>query len=105
MQSITINTEITTELLLHGIKKVIIIARSEDRYITAREEWRHREGISLENDTRAVFVKCDLGDIQDVKAAVDMIKQVTDRLHILVCNAGELYLSISTESLHINLPP
>ncbi|KAJ5503076.1 hypothetical protein N7463_005950 [Penicillium fimorum] len=36
---------------LSTLEKVIIIARSEDRYITAREEWRHREGISLENDT------------------------------------------------------
>lgn len=53
------------------------------------------------------FVKCDLGDIQDVKAAIEKIKQVTDRIHILICNAGDfsLYLSISTESLHIDLPP
>ncbi|KAJ5977477.1 hypothetical protein N7501_000819 [Penicillium viridicatum] len=43
-------------------------AESEDKYITACEEWRHK-GISLENDTRAEFVKCDLGDIQDVKTA------------------------------------
>ncbi|KAJ5365043.1 hypothetical protein N7517_007929 [Penicillium concentricum] len=83
-----IGKEITAQLLLHGIEKVIIIARSEDRYITAREEWRHREGILLENDTRAEFVKCDLGDIQDVKAAVETIKQFTDRIHILVCNAA-----------------
>ncbi|KAJ5824441.1 hypothetical protein N7447_006781 [Penicillium robsamsonii] len=89
-------------LLLHGIEKVIIIARSEDRYTTAREEWRHREGISLENDTRAEFVKCDLGDIRDVKAAVAKIKQLTSRIHILICNAGELRLSISIESLRIN---
>ncbi|CAI7601360.1 unnamed protein product [Penicillium crustosum] len=69
-------------------KKVIIIARSEDKYITACEEWRHRKGISLENETQVEFVKCDLGDIQDVKAAVEKIKQITDRIHILVCNAA-----------------
>ncbi|KAJ5170677.1 uncharacterized protein N7500_003460, partial [Penicillium coprophilum] len=86
--SIIINTEITAQLLLHGIEKVIIVARSEDRYTTAHEEWRHREGISLENDTRAEFVKCDLGDILEVKAAVEEIKQLTDRIHILVCNAA-----------------
>lgn len=107
LQRIIINTEITTQLLLHGIEKVIIIARSEDRYITAREEWRQQKGISLDNDARSEFVECDLGNIQDVKAAAEKIKQVTDRVHILVCNAGKLSLplSISTESLHINLPP
>ncbi|OQE04345.1 hypothetical protein PENVUL_c034G04000 [Penicillium vulpinum] len=47
-----IGKEITAQLLVHGIEKVIIIARSEDKYITAREEWKHRAGISLENDTR-----------------------------------------------------
>ncbi|KAJ6124830.1 hypothetical protein N7471_012147 [Penicillium samsonianum] len=83
-----IGKEITTQLLLHGIEKVIIIARSEDRYITAREEWRQQKGISLDNDARSEFVKCDLGNIQDVKAAAEKIKQVTDRVHILVCNAA-----------------
>ncbi|CRL25131.1 Short-chain dehydrogenase/reductase SDR [Penicillium camemberti] len=89
--------KITTQLLLHDIEKVIIIARSEDKYITACEEWRHRKGISLENDTRAEFVKCDLGDIQDVKAAVEKIKQITDRIHILVCNAA---ISVQNECKH-----
>ncbi|KAG0156559.1 hypothetical protein PDIDSM_3740 [Penicillium digitatum] len=82
------NLEITAQLLLHDIEKVIILARNEDAYITAREEWRYRKGISLENIIPVEFVKCDLGDIQDVKAAVEKIKQVTDRIHILVCNAA-----------------
>ncbi|KAJ5964658.1 uncharacterized protein N7479_004534 [Penicillium vulpinum] len=92
-----IGKEITAQLLVHGIEKVIIIARSEDKYITAREEWKHRAGISLENDTRTEFVKCDLGDIQDVKSAVEKIKQVTDRIHILVCNAA---ISVQNEYKH-----
>lgn len=74
---------------------MIIIARSEDKYTAACKEWGHRKGILLENDTRVEFVKCDLGDIQDVKAAVEKIKQITDRIHILVCNAGEPSLSLS----------
>ncbi|CAI7665093.1 unnamed protein product [Penicillium glandicola] len=88
------NIEITTQLLLHGTEKVIVIARSEDKYTTALEEWRHHKGISLENDTRTEFVKCDLGDIRDVKVAVEKIKQLTDRIHILVCNAA---ISIQNE--------
>jgi NAD(P)-dependent dehydrogenase (short-subunit alcohol dehydrogenase family) len=95
--------EITAQLLLHGIEKVIIVARSEDRYITAREEWRYLKGNSSELDTRTEFVKCDLEDIQDVKIATQKIKQVTDRIHILFCNAGELSLLCPfSESSNVN---
>jgi short-subunit dehydrogenase len=78
---------------LHGIEKVFIIARSEDKFNAACEEWRHRQGISLgEDETRVEFIQCDLGDINEVKTAVDKIKQATDRVHILVCNAGKIFL-------------
>ncbi|OQD79565.1 hypothetical protein PENANT_c048G10899 [Penicillium antarcticum] len=81
--------KITAQLLLHGIESVIILARSEDKYIAACKEWRQTEAISLnEDDSRVKFVKCDLGDIEDVKAATEKIKELTDRVHILVCNAA-----------------
>ncbi|KAJ5151002.1 uncharacterized protein N7482_010254 [Penicillium canariense] len=68
---------------------VIVVARSEDKFTTAREEWRCRQGISLgEGDTRVDFVKCDLGDIKAVWAAAQQIKQKTEYIHILICNAG-----------------
>jgi NAD(P)-dependent dehydrogenase (short-subunit alcohol dehydrogenase family) len=34
------------------------------------------------------FVECDLGDIWAVKRAAEQIRQSTDRLDILMCNAG-----------------
>lgn len=69
------------------------MGRSNDKFNSAREEWRQREGISLgENDERVQFVPCDLADIKDVKAATEQIKQKTDHLHILICNAGEFLL-------------
>lgn len=76
------------------------MARSKDKYDAARKEWRHREGISLgENDERLQFVPCDLADIKDVKAATEQIKQKTDHIHILICNAGEFPLSIKNGSV------
>ncbi|KAJ5543016.1 hypothetical protein N7461_009019 [Penicillium sp. DV-2018c] len=86
--------QITAQLLLHGIEKVIILARSEGRYITAREEWRHLKSNSPGLDNRTEFVKCDLQDIQDVKLAAEKIKQITDRIHILICNAGEFLFAV-----------
>lgn len=88
------NIEITTQLLLHGIEKVFIVARSKDKFNTAYDEWRVRKGIELgQDDTRVVFIKCDLGDIEDVYAAGKMIKQQTEYIHILICNAGMYTLS------------
>ncbi|KAJ5084281.1 hypothetical protein NUU61_008860 [Penicillium alfredii] len=83
-----VSCQITAQLLLHGIAKIFIVARSADKFQIAREEWRQREGISLgENDARVEFVKCDLGNISDVKAAAEKIKHKTDQVHILICNA------------------
>ncbi|KAJ5362471.1 hypothetical protein N7541_003315 [Penicillium brevicompactum] len=69
-------------------KKVFIVARNRDKYITACDEWRD-QGISLgDDDKRVEFVQCDLGDITEVAAAAKQIKQATDLLHILICNAA-----------------
>lgn len=91
----SLGSEITAQLLLHGIATVFVVARSKEKFDTAREDWRRREGISLgENEERLQFVPCDLSHIKDVKAAAEQIKQKTDRIHILICNAGEFPLSI-----------
>lgn len=82
--------EITAQLLLNGIEKAIVVSRSPDKFQTAREEWKARDGISLgEHDARVDFVQCDLADIANVHAAAEQIKQKTDRIHILICNAGQ----------------
>ncbi|KAJ5283448.1 hypothetical protein N7505_001428, partial [Penicillium chrysogenum] len=81
--------EITAQLLLHGIKTVIVLARSEDKFHTACGDWSHRDGLICgEQDARVQFVRCDLGDITDVQAAAEEIRKKTDRVHILLCNAG-----------------
>lgn len=83
--------EITAQLLLHRVAKVIVVARDKDKFNAAREDWRHQKGISLgESDARVQFVQCDLSDINGVHAATKQIKQMTVHIHILICNAGEL---------------
>ncbi|KAJ5232754.1 hypothetical protein N7468_005710 [Penicillium chermesinum] len=83
-----IGQEITAQLLHHGIEKVIVVARSKDKFLVAQETWGQRLGQSFEDDSRLEFVACDLGDINDVRAATDTIKRQTDKIHILFCNAG-----------------
>ncbi|KAF4213107.1 hypothetical protein CNMCM8980_000466 [Aspergillus fumigatiaffinis] len=84
-----IGEEIVAQLLLHNVRKVYIVARSKSKYLRAQETWRQRHGIVLsENDDRVEFIQCDLGDIKSVKDAADEITAKTDRLDILICNAG-----------------
>jgi NAD(P)-dependent dehydrogenase (short-subunit alcohol dehydrogenase family) len=90
-----IGSEIVAQLLLHNIRKVYILARSKSKYQRAQENWRKRHGIVLsENDDKVEFIQCDLGDIKSVKDAAEEVRAKTDRLDILICNAGKLYLSI-----------
>lgn len=66
-----------------------MLARSKDRFIASKYEWGHREGISLgEDEGRVEFIECDLSDIKAVKDAADKLKKKTDRLDIVICNAG-----------------
>ncbi|EPS29083.1 hypothetical protein PDE_04032 [Penicillium oxalicum 114-2] len=84
-----IGKEITAQLLLHGIDQVIIVARNEDNFKSAYDDWRVRKGTNLtEGDNRVVFMKCDLGDMKNVAATAERITQRADQIHILICNAG-----------------
>ncbi|KAB8069007.1 hypothetical protein BDV29DRAFT_199000 [Aspergillus leporis] len=76
IRAATANLEITAQLLLHSIEKVSVLARSGDKWLHAQEEWQRRA------------VQCDLAGIRAAKDAADEIKHKTDRLDILICNAG-----------------
>ncbi|KAJ5982046.1 hypothetical protein N7451_012146 [Penicillium sp. IBT 35674x] len=87
--SLLYHLEITAQLLIHGIEKVVIVARSEDKFNSACDEWKARVRIGIsKDDQRVAFVKCDLGNMDDVYVAAQQIKQQTECIHILVCNAG-----------------
>ncbi|EAW06277.1 putative short chain dehydrogenase/reductase [Aspergillus clavatus NRRL 1] len=84
-----IGREIVAQLLLHGIKKVYVVARSKSKFAIAQEGWRERKDILLsEDDDRVEFIQCDLADIRSVKDAAEKITRKAERLDILVCNAG-----------------
>lgn len=66
-----------------------MVARSKDKFLVAFDEWKSRKDISLGKDEERIeYIKCDLSDIEDAKRAADQIRQRTNRLHIVICNAG-----------------
>ena len=84
-----IGKEIVAQLLLHGISKAYIVARSQEKYVAARKAWAQRGGITERDvDSRTVFVKCNLADVQEVKAVADGLVEELDRLDILFNHAG-----------------
>ena len=65
----------------------------------SKEEWRLRAHTTLgKNDSRVEFIKCDLSDILSVQRAARQVKLKTERLHIVIFNAGmRLSTSISID--------
>ncbi|KAJ9635771.1 hypothetical protein H2199_008123 [Coniosporium tulheliwenetii] len=89
-----IGREIVAQLLLHGISRVYILARTESRYEEAKEEWLQKHGLRTAYvEERTAFIKCDLGDLWDVKRAADELLGKLERLDVLINNAA---LPIST---------
>ncbi|KAF2762892.1 short chain dehydrogenase/reductase [Pseudovirgaria hyperparasitica] len=84
-----IGREITAQLLLHGIAKVYVLARSEERFTAARSEWVNQKGLKAADvENRTEFVQCDLSDIHAVKRSVEILRSRLNRLDILFNNAG-----------------
>ncbi|KAI9815540.1 MAG: hypothetical protein M1827_002674 [Pycnora praestabilis] len=84
-----IGREMTAQLLLHGVEKVYILARTESKYDDAKNEWLDKRGIQwTDSDKRSEFIKCDLSDIEDVKRVADELLSKLDRLDMLLDNAG-----------------
>ena len=91
-----IGREITAQLLLHGIAKVYILARSEEKYNASIKAWVQREGLNADDVAkRTIFLKCDLADIEDVKRVGDKLVNELERLDILLDNAGDSVLVLS----------
>ncbi|GLA73128.1 hypothetical protein AtubIFM55763_004027 [Aspergillus tubingensis] len=80
--------EITAQLLIHNIDRVLILGRNSDKFLAAKEEWQRRHINLGKDDKRLTFVQCDLGDIFAVKEAADQVRSITQRLDILICNGG-----------------
>lgn len=86
-----IGEEIVAQLLLHGIAKVYVLARTEQKFVAAQKAWASRPGLSIEDvDARTGFVQCDLSDIKATADAAQALLKHLDRIDILFCNAGEM---------------
>lgn len=84
-----IGAEITAQLLLHGIAKVYVLARTEDKFVTARSEWATRPGLSIGDvEQKTEFIQCDLDSIQATAEAAKAVLAKIDRLDLLFNNAG-----------------
>ena len=84
-----IGQEISALLLLHGVSKVYILARTKSKYEAAKVNWIEHRGLQQEDvDKRSEFIQCDLSDILSVKEAASILLLKLDRLDILFNNAG-----------------
>lgn len=82
-----IGREFCAQLLLHGVAKLYILARSESRYTDAKTEWSSKHGLSDDDlARRTVFIRCDLTDVDAVHQAALALSKQLDRLDILILN-------------------
>jgi len=86
-----IGQEVVLQLLMHGIEKVYILARSRERYELAKAIWVEK-GVKEAVEKRTEFIKCDLSDIVTVKEVGDLLLSKLKRVDILVDNAGKQVL-------------
>ncbi len=89
----------SAQLLLHGIEKLYILARTPSKYEDSKEEWLRTRGITFEDSSnRSEYIQCDLSDIQSVKKVADILLSKLDRLDMLINNAGTCSLQSSSIS-------
>lgn len=95
-----IGQEIAVRLLLSGISKVYILARTEGKYEAAKEDWTKNWELQREDiDTRSEFIQCDLSDIVSVKDAAGILLKKLERLDMLYNNAGKGSFGLSWQYL------
>ncbi|KAF2098584.1 putative short chain dehydrogenase/reductase [Rhizodiscina lignyota] len=84
-----IGEEIVAQLLIHGIAKVYVLARTQQKFVDAKKAWAQRQSLDVQDvDNRTEFVQCDLSDLKVTAEAAKKLIQKLDRLDILFCNAA-----------------
>lgn len=73
-------------LLAHGIEKLFILSLSEDVINNSLEAIEEEMG--AETAKKVIWLQCDLSDWKKTKETADKIAKSTDRLDILINNAG-----------------
>lgn len=84
----------TYTLLKHNIGKLYILSKSEDVVKSAKEKVAQELGEDAARRTK--WLHCDMVDWSHVKEDAEQIKQDTDRLDILINNAGIGILTYQT---------
>ncbi|KAF2201551.1 putative short chain dehydrogenase/reductase [Delitschia confertaspora ATCC 74209] len=80
---------ITTQLLLHGVSKVYILARSKDKYEKSKAQWTRDHGLQkVDVEARTDFVQCDLTSIKHVARVATELVANLERLDVLINNAA-----------------
>jgi len=81
-----IGAAFVTELFKHDISKVFILSNDAARHQEAVAHFNKESQKDVSN--QVIFYKLDLGDYSAVKDAISKIKQNTDRIDIIDCNAA-----------------
>lgn len=76
----------THSLLAHGAEKVFVISLSQD--VVDGAVAAIREEMGEETAKKITWLECDLSDWKKTKEIADKISSSTDRLDILINNAG-----------------
>lgn len=85
-----IGKEITAQLLIHGISRIYVLARSSSKFESAKKFWSESHKLTEDDISQRVeFVPCDLSDITVVKKVGDSLMGKLDRLDMLIDNAGQ----------------
>lgn len=79
--------EIVSQLLLHDISKVYVIARSATKFQDSIAYWEESQAQDVH--ARVEFITCNLGDITEVKKVADELLRRLDRLDMLFNHAGK----------------
>lgn len=77
---------VTHTLLSRNISKVFMLSLSEDKANEAKAAVARELG--EDKASRTTWIQADMGDWKKLKAVADQIKESTDRVDILVENAG-----------------
>jgi NAD(P)-dependent dehydrogenase (short-subunit alcohol dehydrogenase family) len=85
-----IGKEIVAQLLIHGITRVYVLARSSSKFEQAQKFWMESHNLTAEDVARRVeFMACDLSDMTLVKKVAGSLVRKLDRLDMLIDNAGQ----------------
>jgi NAD(P)-dependent dehydrogenase (short-subunit alcohol dehydrogenase family) len=92
--------EALRQIARHWPRKIFVLARDEKKALAVIEEINEELKVHEYRDEVYIqYVWCDLSSLSSVRYAVDMLKAWTDRLDVLILNAGVMAMpALKTET-------